>query len=131
LKVRSLLAYEYFYASPLFTYELSAVWTDFRAIQDDREIKSDKVSKSNDRPGGLLHKVSFDAASSCLAGSATPMDEINYKGWRIDILRQEKGWKALIYRPSSLLHETSVPEGQDRHTVIRDAKRLIDGLLGH
>jgi hypothetical protein len=59
------------------------------------------------------------------------MDEINYKGWRIDILRQEKGWKALIYRPSSLLHETSVPEGQDRHTVIRDAKRLIDGLLGH
>jgi len=39
------------------------------------------------------------------------------------------GWEALIYRPSSLLHETTVPAGQDRRAVIEDAKTLVDNLL--
>ena len=56
------------------------------------------------------------------------MDEINYKGWRIDVLHQQDGWKALIYRPSSLLHETSVPKGSDRRAVLEEATMVIDSL---
>lgn len=54
------------------------------------------------------------------------IDEIHYKGWRVEILHGDKGWKALLYRPSSLLHETTVPEGPDRHAVIENAKLLVD-----
>ena len=57
------------------------------------------------------------------------MDEIIYKGWRIDMAHHGEGWKALIYRPSSLLHETTVPEGPDRRIVLEDAKALIDVSL--
>jgi hypothetical protein len=57
------------------------------------------------------------------------MDEINYNGWRIDVLHQRDGWKALIYRPSSLLHETTVPEGSDRRAVLEEATMIVDSLL--
>jgi hypothetical protein len=56
-------------------------------------------------------------------------DEIHYKEWRIDVMHKESGWEALIYRPSSPLHETSVPVGQDRRAVIEDAKLCIDKML--
>jgi hypothetical protein len=56
-------------------------------------------------------------------------DEIHYKEWRIDVMQSESGWEALIYRPSSLLHEVSVPHGQNRRAVIEEAKVLIDELL--
>ena len=56
-------------------------------------------------------------------------DEIHYKGWRIDVMHKGLGWEALIYRPSSPLHETSVPTRQDRRAVIEDARVLIDKLL--
>ena len=55
------------------------------------------------------------------------IDEIHYKGWRIEVLHGELGWKALLYRPSSPLHEAAVPEGPDRHAIIQEAKVLIDG----
>lgn len=55
--------------------------------------------------------------------------DISYKGCRIDVLYQGDGWKALIYRPSSLLHEMIVPAGPNRRFVIEDAKTLIDELL--
>ncbi len=54
------------------------------------------------------------------------LEEIHYKGWRIDLLHQGAGWKALIYRPSSLLHEEPVPTGSDRRMVMREAKTLVD-----
>lgn len=57
------------------------------------------------------------------------MDEINYKRWRIDLAHHGEGWKALIYRPSSLLHETTVPKGPDRHIVLEEAKSFIEALL--
>jgi hypothetical protein len=57
------------------------------------------------------------------------MDEINYKGWRIDLLHEQDGCKALIYRPSSLLHETNVPKGSDRRAVLEEATTVIDSLL--
>lgn len=53
-------------------------------------------------------------------------DEIHYKGWRIEILHGDQGWKTLVYRPSSLLHEIEVPQGPDRGAVIKDAQLLID-----
>jgi len=56
-------------------------------------------------------------------------DEIFYKEWRIDVMQSESGWEALIYRPSSPLHEVSVPHGQNRRAVIEGAKMLIDELL--
>jgi len=56
-------------------------------------------------------------------------DEIHYKGWRIEVLHGELGWKALAYRPSSLLHELEVPNGSDRRSIIEDAKALIDKLI--
>jgi hypothetical protein len=54
------------------------------------------------------------------------IDEIHYKDWRIAVLPCESGWKALVYRPSSPLHESTVPLGQDRRAVIAEAKALID-----
>lgn len=54
------------------------------------------------------------------------IDEIHYKGWRIEVPQDDTGWKALIYRPSSLLHEVIVPHGPDRRAVIEEAKSLID-----
>jgi hypothetical protein len=36
-------------------------------------------------------------------------DEIHYKEWRIDMMHGESGWEALIYPPSSPLHEICVP----------------------
>lgn len=56
-------------------------------------------------------------------------EDIHYKGWRIDVLHQGAGWKALIYRPSSLLHEETVPAGADRHAVMQAAKALVDRYL--
>jgi hypothetical protein len=64
-----------------------------------------------------------------LVDCAIAVDEINYKGWRIDVLHQRDGWKALIYRPSSLLHETNVPEGSNRRAVLEEATTIIDSLL--
>jgi hypothetical protein len=55
-------------------------------------------------------------------------DEIHYKGWRIDIMHREHGWEALVYRPSSPLHEVTVPKEIDRRTVIEAAKTLVDQL---
>jgi hypothetical protein len=57
-------------------------------------------------------------------------EEILYKEWRIDLWMQDSGWKALIYRPHSTLHEPTVPTGQNRRMVIEDAKSFIDGWLG-
>ena len=57
------------------------------------------------------------------------IDQIHYKDWRIEILHGGLGWKALVYRPSSLLHEIEVPDGPDRHCVIAGARALIDQLL--
>ena len=54
------------------------------------------------------------------------IDEIHYKGWRVQVLHSDQGWKALLYRPSSPLHETNVPEGPDRRIVIENAQLLID-----
>ena len=56
-------------------------------------------------------------------------DEIHYKGWRIDVMSRENGWEALVYRPSSPLHEVTVPNGSDRRTVIEEAKVLVDKLF--
>ena len=56
-------------------------------------------------------------------------DEIHYKEWRIDVMHKGLGWEALIYRPNSPLHETSVPARQDRRAVIEDAKLRIDKML--
>jgi hypothetical protein len=56
-------------------------------------------------------------------------DEIHYKEWRIDVMHSGSGWEALVYRPSSLLHEASVPCGHDRHAIIEEAKVLIEKLL--
>lgn len=55
------------------------------------------------------------------------MDEICYKDWRIEVLPDGSGWKALVYRPSSPLHEATVPHGPDRRAVIAQAKTIIDG----
>ena len=56
--------------------------------------------------------------------------EIHYKGWRIEVLHHGvEDWKALIYRPSSLLHEESVPTGSNRHAVMGEAKTIVDRCL--
>lgn len=55
--------------------------------------------------------------------------EFHYKEWRVEVLHKGQGWKALIYRPHSLLHETEVPEGSGTRMVTEKAMRLIDKLL--
>ncbi len=57
------------------------------------------------------------------------IDEIHYKAWRIEVLHAESGWKALVYRPSSPIHEIDVPEGSDRRAAVEGARTLIDKLL--
>ena len=59
-------------------------------------------------------------------GPPMAIDEIHYKGWRVQVLHGDQGWKALLYRPSSPLHETNVPVGPDRRVVIENAQLLID-----
>lgn len=54
------------------------------------------------------------------------MDEIRYKNWRIEVLTDGPGWKALVYRLTSPLHETTVPHGPDRDAVVAEAVALID-----
>ncbi len=54
------------------------------------------------------------------------MDEIRYKNWRIEVLTDQPGRKALVYRPTSPLHETTVPHGLDRDAVVAEAVALID-----
>lgn len=54
------------------------------------------------------------------------VDGIHFEGWRVAILHGEAGWKALVYRPSSPLHETAVLHGADRRAVIAKAKLLIN-----
>jgi hypothetical protein len=56
-------------------------------------------------------------------------DDLHYKGWRIEVLHADAGWKALVYRPSSLLHEEPAPTGPDRHAVMQDARMLVDQRL--
>lgn len=56
-------------------------------------------------------------------------EEIHYKGWRIEVLHADAGWKALVYRPSSPLHEEPVPAGPDRRAVMQEAKALVDRRL--
>ena len=56
-------------------------------------------------------------------------DELYYKEWRIAVMHGGAGWKALVYRPDSPLHEVSVPHNGDRDAVIEAAKALVDKLL--
>lgn len=56
--------------------------------------------------------------------------EFHYKDWLVQVLHEGQGWKALVYRPHSPLHEVEVPEGPDRRAVMEKAKTLIDRLLG-
>lgn len=56
-------------------------------------------------------------------------DEFHYKGWRVEVLHHGAGWKALVFGPSSPLHEVEVPYGPDRRVVMEKAKALIDKLV--
>ncbi len=56
-------------------------------------------------------------------------EEIHYQGWRVELLHDNVGWKALVYGPNSPLHEAKVPSGHDRHAVMEEAKMLIDEAL--
>ena len=53
-------------------------------------------------------------------------EEIDHKGWRIDVMRHGGGWRAFIYRPGSTVAEETIPNGPDRNAVIGIAKKLID-----
>jgi hypothetical protein len=66
--------------------------------------------------------LSVRVGAQRLIDCAIAVDEINYKV-------QQNGWKALIYRPSSLLHETNVPKGSDRRAVLEESTIFIDSLL--
>ncbi len=53
-------------------------------------------------------------------------EENDYKGWRINVMRQGTGWNAFIYRPGSIVAEKTIPNSQERNAVIDEAKKLID-----
>lgn len=54
------------------------------------------------------------------------IDGIHFEGWRVAVLHDRPGWKALVYRPGSPLFETTVLHGPDRRAVIAKAKALIN-----
>jgi hypothetical protein len=61
--------------------------------------------------------------------SSAVVPEKTAKGWRIEVLHHGDGWKALVYRTTSPLHEITVPNRPDRRAVIEGAKELVDKLL--
>ena len=54
------------------------------------------------------------------------IDEINYKRWRIEVLRGEPGWKTLVYHSGSPLHGATAPDVSKRRAVIEEANALVD-----
>ena len=53
-------------------------------------------------------------------------EEIDYRGWLIDVQPHPGEWKALIYRPGSSQAEATFPHYPDRNAVIAEAKLFID-----
>lgn len=52
------------------------------------------------------------------------LDEIHYKGWRIEVLQGQPGWRTLVYYPGSPLHGSVAPDGTDRRAVMEQAETL-------
>ena len=60
---------------------------------------------------------------------AVQNDNFRYKGWSVELLRDNVGWKALVYGPHSPLHQAKVPSGHDRQGVLEEAKVRIHETL--
>jgi hypothetical protein len=54
---------------------------------------------------------------------------IEYKGYRVDVSRVGKGWRAFIYSPGSITPLPNSPtnlEKSSRDAIVAEAKRTID-----
>lgn len=61
------------------------------------------------------------------------MTVIDYKGYRIEVSRVGKGWRASIFSPGSLSPWPNSPvdlEKSSAEEIIAEAKRIIEGRLG-
>jgi hypothetical protein len=60
------------------------------------------------------------------------MEELNYKGYRIQVSSVGKGWRAMIYPPgsSSALSESPVVlEKISKEEIVAEAKKIVDARL--
>jgi hypothetical protein len=54
---------------------------------------------------------------------------VEYKGYRVDVSRVGKGWRASIYPPGSITPLPNSPtnlEKSSREEIVAEAKRIID-----
>lgn len=61
------------------------------------------------------------------------MTVIDYKGYRIEVGRVGKGWRASIFSPGSTSPWSNSPvnlEKSDSEEIIAEAKRIIEMRLG-
>jgi hypothetical protein len=61
------------------------------------------------------------------------IDVIDYRGYRLLVGPVGKGWRALIFSPSSTSASPDSPtnlEKSGREEIIAEAKRIIDAYLG-
>jgi hypothetical protein len=62
-------------------------------------------------------------------------EELNYKGYRLQVSPQGPGWKVIIYAPGAMLGLDEIPYIRDpagRDQVIEEAREIVDRLSqGH
>jgi hypothetical protein len=58
-------------------------------------------------------------------------EELNYKGYRMQVSPQGPGWKVIIYAPGAMLALDEIPYTRDppgRDQVIEEAREIVDRL---
>jgi hypothetical protein len=60
------------------------------------------------------------------------VENIDYNGYRLEVVAVGKGWRVSIYPPDSMsaLHESpSILEKVSKETVIAEAKKIVDARV--
>jgi len=68
-----------------------------------------------------------------MAAQTQKMTVIDYKGFRIEVSRVGKGWRASIFSPGSISPWPNSPanlEKSSSEAIVAEAKRIIDVRLG-
>ena len=72
-------------------------------------------------------------ASGPIHVDANKMTVIGYKGYRIEVCRVGKGWRASIFSPGSISPWPNSPvnlEKSSTEEIVAEAKRIIEARLG-
>ena len=56
------------------------------------------------------------------------IEDLEYRGGVIKV-RRSGDWKAIVYAPAATQCEAACPTGEDRDSVIAEAKRIMDARI--